>query len=72
MVDRAELLLAVGRVRAEYSPLDRSLSLVCMGLERFLAAEGRKRVFDKRAYQREYMRRYRSGLVKKRRKRGRK
>ena len=70
MVTRAEIGIALGRVRNAYPQAD--VQLVCMALERYLVGEGRRGVFDKRAYQRGYMRRYRAGEVGGKRNRNRK
>jgi len=59
-VDKAELSEICGRV---LKSKDGDARVVALALQRFLLHEGRRKVFDKRAYQREYMARYRRGEV---------
>jgi len=65
-MDKAQLSAVVDRVLRSK---DSDVRVVALALQRFLLHEGRKASFDKRAYQREYMRRYRAGKGKRRKKR---
>ena len=69
MVTRAELGLVCERVLLSG---DTDARVVALALQRYLVGEGRRGNFDKRGYQRDYMRRYRAGEVGGKRNRNRK
>ena len=57
-MDKAELSKVCLRVLGGEGT-DGEVAIVALALQRYLVGEGRRAVFDKRSYQREYMRAYR-------------
>ena len=70
-MDKQDLVKAVERVRRGHDG-DADVMAIASALERYLLHEGRRRTFDKRGYQKDYMRRWRARKKEEaKRKRGR-
>ena len=72
-MDRSELARVCERVLGGGGGA-KEVEVIALALQRYLVGEGRRKRFDKRAYQREYMARYRTAgrHLRVRRGRGRK
>jgi len=58
-MDRAELIRVCDRLLSDRPKRGEDVRVCALALQRFLISANRKASFDKRGYQREYMRRYR-------------
>lgn len=67
-MDRSELMKVCAKVLGGRGG-DSEVAIVALALQRYLVGEARRGVTDRRAYQREYMRSYRLGK-RRRKKRG--